>query len=89
MLRISHIDGMEGATILRLEGNVSGVWVDELRRLAQVTLANGEVLTIDCAGVSFIDLQGRILIRELLSRHVRLTNCSPFLQSQINADSDS
>jgi len=86
MLRISKLNSTGGTTLL-LEGKLSGVWVEELRRLCETTLAEGQPLTIDCGSVSFSDLQGQELMRELLTRNVSLTNCSPFLAFQLNPES--
>lgn len=83
MLKISTVNAAEQNTTLQLEGSLSGVWVDELRRLTEINLAERKTLTIDCGGVSFCDFQGQALIRELLARKVTLTNCSPFLQYQL------
>ena len=87
MLKISRINATEESTTLQLEGSVSGAWVDELRQLADITLAEGKSLIIDCCGVSFSDFQGQALVRELLARKVRLINCSPFFQSQLEPGS--
>ncbi len=82
MLRISKLD-VTDATTLRLDGSLSGVWVEELRRLCETTLAGGETITLDCGGISFSDIDGVVLMRELRRHQVRLTNCSPFLKFQL------
>jgi ABC-type transporter Mla MlaB component len=87
MLKISSVSASEQSTTLQLEGSLSGLWVVELRRLTETALAERKMLTIDCCGVSFCDFQGQALMRELLARKVSLTNCSPFLQSQLEPGS--
>jgi ABC-type transporter Mla MlaB component len=82
MLRISKLDGTD-ATTLRLEGSLAGVWVVELRKLCETAMAQGETITLDCAGISFSDLEGVALMRELRRQGARLANCSPFLKFQL------
>lgn len=83
MLRISKLNAVTEATTLRLDGSLSGVWVEELRRLCETTLADGKAITIDCGGISFSDSDGVALMQELRGRQVSLTNCSPFLKFQL------
>jgi len=85
MLKLSKTSTNAGYTTLQLEGSISGAWVDELRKLTESILAETRNLVIDCRGVSFSDHQGQQLMRELLARKVSLINCSPFLQSQLDA----
>ena len=86
MLRISQTVTPDKQTVLlRLEGQVSGQWVEELRRACSEHPDNGHrsQLALDLAEVSFIDAAGVALFRELTSRRVRLTNCSPFAAEQL------
>jgi len=82
MLRISKL-GVTDATTLRLEGSLAGVWVEELRQLCETAMAKGETITLDCGGVSFSDLEGIALMRELRRQGARLANCSLFLKFQL------
>lgn len=89
MMRISHgstADNKE-AVLFRLEGQVSGPWIAELRRVCDETLGdNGHGshrLVLDLADVSFIDADGVALFRELTARRVILTNASPFVTEQL------
>ena len=86
MLRISRIE-VTDATTLRLEGSLSGLWVEELRRVCETTLADSEKLTVDCGGISFTDSEGISLMRELRRQDVDLRNCSPFLKFQLEQGS--
>jgi len=77
---------------LRLEGQVRGPWVEELRRACEHVLGenghSGNRLVLDLAGVSFIDADGVALIRELTSRLVRVTSCSLFVAEQLKEVAD-
>jgi len=82
MLRIFPGTSSGSAVVLRLEGQVSGRWVEQLRRSCnEVLQANGEQpcpLVLDLTEVSFIDADGLALFRDLSTRHVALSNCSLF-----------
>lgn len=72
--------------VLRLEGQVRGEWIDELRHLSSEILQKpGTRLVLDLAQVSFIDADGLELLREMSSRHVSLINCSLFVAQQLKA----
>ncbi len=89
MLRISHAGeaSADDRECLRLEGQVRGPWVVELRRVcAEAISSNGPVvprLVLDLRDVSFIDAEGIELFRELSAHRISLTNCSPFVAEQL------
>ena len=75
----------DGFVVLRLEGYLSGQWVDELRRVTSEPLREPARLVLDLAEVTFIDADGLALLRELSSRHVILRNGSLFVTQQLKA----
>jgi anti-anti-sigma factor len=83
MLRISHASATDGRVTLRLEGEISGPWVEELRKECSRALSaevhDGTELVLDLAGVSSIDAAGLALFRELSTHGVVETNCSPYV----------
>ncbi len=83
MLRISLMASPDEGVSLRLEGQVRGPWVEELRRACAQVLATGRALMLDLTGVSFIDLDGVALCRSLRDQHVALLHCSPFVAEQL------
>jgi anti-anti-sigma regulatory factor len=94
MLRISQGDARddEGPIHLRLEGQITGPWVDELRRVCSDTSGNKthgkRHLVIDLAGVSFLDAAGIALFHELAARRVQFTKCSAFVAEQLKGVTD-
>lgn len=85
-MRIPQLTEVGGAVVLRLEGKVSGQWVDELRRVTWEILQEPATrLVLDLAEVSFIDADGLELLRELSSRHAILRNGSLFVTQQLKA----
>ncbi len=84
MLKLSHIESMHHAgAVLRLEGQVLGPWVEELRQVCEQALATGGSLMLDLADMSFIDPNGLELCRTLRRQHVVFTRCSPFVMEQL------
>ena len=79
MLKIECETRRDGALTLRLAGEITGPWVDELRRVADAAVAAGAVLTVDLAEVLFVDLAGVAVLSGLADRRVTLVNGSPFV----------
>lgn len=83
MLRISRESTMDARVTVRLEGEIKGRWVEELRRECDRALTDagrGVQLEVDLAGVSSIDAAGVTLFRELGAGSLVLKNCSPYLE---------
>ena len=70
-------------TVLRLEGQVIGPWVEELKRSCEPVLARGATLTLDFSDVSFVDRDGVLFLLSLRHRRAALQNCSPFIVEQL------
>jgi len=87
MLRISEMSKSGKAAKLRLEGEVMGPWVQEVKKACEPFLGNGHRLTLDLGDVSLVDRDGIALLRELRRAQVRLVNGSPFLTEQLKTES--
>jgi ABC-type transporter Mla MlaB component len=83
MLRIGEDSLQKESATLSLAGQVSGPWVGVLRESCE--RMNHCRLMLDLAEVTFADLSGLALLRELQEREVTLLNCSPFLQEQLKS----
>jgi anti-anti-sigma regulatory factor len=84
MLRVTVVESSRSAVTLRVEGRVTGSWVDELRRTCDVHTVPGTVqLSLDLADVSFADGAGIVLLKELRSRGVGLIRTNPFMAEQL------
>ena len=89
MLRITRgiTTDEKAIELLRLDGQITGRWVEELRRECDEVLAvdanGGRRLVVDLAGVSFIDADGIALFQELVTHRVTLTNGSLFVTEQL------
>lgn len=83
MLRITAVQQAKGRTCLRLEGRIAGPWVGELARYCEATLRSDRPVTLDMAGVSFLDAEGLRLAGALRDRGFRLVGCSAFVTEQL------
>lgn len=72
MLKISALGTQSEHVTLQLEGQVVNDWVEELRRHCEETLSLGVRLTLDLAGVTFVDQNGILFLMSLPSRQVDL-----------------
>ena len=85
MLRISRDEATNGCVNLRLEGELTGPWVDETRRVCEASTASGHKLRLDLAGVTFVDRAGLKLLTGLQKINAELENCSAFLKAQLHS----
>lgn len=72
-------------TVLHLEGQVIGPWVEELGRVCEPILATGAGLSLDLSSVSFVSREGACLLWRLRDERVTLRNCSRFVAEQLKA----
>jgi anti-anti-sigma factor len=83
MLRISIVESSSQVSTLRVEGQVKGHWVEELRKSCEEALVRGKQLCVDLRDVSFADSCGIALLKNLSSRQVTLVNVSPYVGEQL------
>jgi hypothetical protein len=88
MLRITVVESSKIAVTLRVEGRITGLWVEELRTACNVhTFPDNVQLSLELADISFADAAGISLLRELRSRGVSLIQLTPFLAEQLKVES--
>ena len=84
MLRITVVESSNIAVTLRVEGRITGPWVEELRTACNVHTSPDEVqLSLELADISFADATGIALLKELRNRGVSLMRTTPFLAEQL------
>ena len=85
MLKISVVESSSEAVKLRVEGRLTGRWIEELRRTCDMhALSDGVRLTLDLGDVSFADQPGIELLKELRNL-VTLLNPSSLVAEQLKA----
>ena len=84
MLRITIVESSEIAVTLRVEGRITGPWVEELRIVCDVYAFPDDVqLSLELADISFADAAGVGLLKELRNRGAGLVGANPFLAEQL------
>jgi ABC-type transporter Mla MlaB component len=83
MLRISATAEDEGKVTLRLEGRLTGQWVELLQGTCEAPLETGVKIVVDLKNVSFVDRDGFVLLRSLADHGVEIRNALPFISEQI------
>jgi ABC-type transporter Mla MlaB component len=84
MLRITIHDSARELRI-KLEGKLSGLWVEELRqcwRTASSTTA-GRTTSLDLSEVDFVDADGQSLLSDMHRQGVRVDAATPLIQSLV------
>lgn len=88
MLKITQAVLASQEITLRLDGRVTGQWVQLLRNTAESLLEAGLRLNIDLTNVSYIDCEGIALLKSLIERGVRHVNAPLFVVEQIRRCKD-
>ena len=73
MLRITY-DNSPQATVLKLEGRLAGLWVDEVARTWSDTIGDkpAKNVTVDLSNVTYVDAEGKKLLRWMFERGAKL-----------------
>lgn len=83
MLLISELESPDHEVVLKLEGKITGYWVEEMQRICQLVLHKGASVHLDLSEVTFADRSGVQALSELKRQGVALFNCSTFLTEQL------
>ena len=94
MLRITVVDLSESAVVLRVEGRITTLCVEELRRTCAAhafaahafvghTFPDEVQLSLELSDVSFADAAGIALLKELLSAGSDLIRPTPFIAERL------
>jgi ABC-type transporter Mla MlaB component len=75
-----------GSPILKLEGKLSGPWVDELKNCWKIIAhrTNRKGIKVDLQGVSYLDNGGRDLLLRMEREGASLVECSDFIRQLLN-----
>ena len=75
MLRITY-DNSPQATVLKLEGRLAGLWVDEVARTWFDAIGDkpAKGVRVDLSDVTYVDSEGKKLLRWLYERGAKLTS---------------
>lgn len=84
MLRVTT-ENTKNGTAIKLEGKLAGAWVDEVERTWHL-LADERTrvpLLVDLCGVTFIDAQGKELLKEMYGEGAVFRCCDPDITATV------
>jgi len=85
LLRITEISDDGEEIVMKLEGKIIGVWVDDLKRVCLFHRdERNRVVVLDFSGVTFIEARGLEMLKDLKGERVKTVNCSPFIHSLLS-----
>jgi ABC-type transporter Mla MlaB component len=79
MLRITTLNADGSPAIVKLEGKLLEPWISELQEACRAARKQDVSMTLDLAGLSYIDTPGTIALRDLIRRGVSVTGCTPLV----------
>jgi ABC-type transporter Mla MlaB component len=84
MLKITRVAALNQEVTLRLDGSVSGPWVELLRTSAELVVNLEMRLTLDLENICYVDCEGVGLIKHLINRGTLMKNVPLFVAEQIS-----
>jgi ABC-type transporter Mla MlaB component len=85
MLRVTPIQ-TGNSTTLKLEGSLSGPWVEELRRCWAKLAAEKVAVEVDLSALNFLDAKGTTLLLQMQRQGSRLFGSSPFVHDLLHTE---
>ncbi len=80
---ITRVLAGEAGLRLRIEGQIVGDWCGVLERESRASCGQGRRVTLDLAGVSFVDPRGLQTLRRLQSSGLRLVEVPPLIAQSL------
>jgi anti-anti-sigma regulatory factor len=90
MLRLDRRSGPADRCLLSVQGEITAGWTQLLsdQCAAELVRVPASELTLDLAQVHYVDAVGRRLLRNLVALGVRLSNCRPLIQAQLDEEAN-
>ena len=86
MLKITETARNDSSRTFKIEGKLLGPWVDELRNVCTQPFDRLELVGLDLAAVTFVNVAGAELLRELIRKGIIITQCSAFVAELLHAE---
>jgi hypothetical protein len=79
MLRLTRTLDTRWILTIKLEGKLSGPWVDEVRKACATAPAPFRRMTLDLSSLTYVDPKGTSLLRELIAGGVEVERRSSYV----------
>ncbi len=87
MLRITRLN-LRGNIRLKLEGKLSGEWVEEFRHAYEREIQLAARPELDLSDVTFVDRAGAALLGKLRAEGTQIPLCSHFISELLHGESN-
>ena len=84
MLRITPKSESPNAVELILEGRLISDWIPEVEDACRRHRSANEEVSLNLAGVAFVDGAGLAALRRLISSDVRIVDCPPLIENLLH-----
>jgi hypothetical protein len=79
MLRLTRSADTQPTQTIKLEGKLTGPWVDEVRKACTVGPIPLARISLDLSALTFVDAAGEWLLRDLIDRGIAVVTCSSYV----------
>jgi hypothetical protein len=87
MLRLTRVAVTNSTQTIKLEGKLSGPWVDEVRDACACDTVSSGRTRLDLSALTFVDAAGERLLRDLLGRGIEVVACSNYVAELLRSGS--
>lgn len=86
MLKITQEEPCSNRTAFKFEGSLVGLWVEHARGQFGPKRLDMSSVVLDLSQLTFADLAGAQLLKDLLRRGARIAACSSFIRELLNLE---
>jgi hypothetical protein len=86
MLRLTRGADKDDSLTIKLEGKLSGPWVDEVRRACAAGEGSASRISLDLAELTFVDAGGKGLLRELIAEGMEVISLSSYVAELLRSE---
>ncbi len=85
MFKITVASEDEKTVTLKLDGGLTCEYLTDLKKLClSYRDEKNKAVALDFSGVTFIDNQGVTMLENIKDEHLKITNCSLFIEALLN-----
>ena len=85
-LKITRLSQTGRILTIKLEGEILEPWVSSVRDACAPQGSRSKPVCLDLAAVTYVDAAGAQLLRDLLSKGIKIARCSSFLTQLLQLD---
>ena len=85
MLKMTWLIRVSGVQTLKLEGELLGPWIEEVRKTCSRPAVLPSFIRLDLSAVTFVDSAGAALLHDLIRQGVRMAACSSFVEALLHS----